>query len=654
MLGVLCALVVGSLLAAAPALAAAPETPEVMVESVTATSATFHGVVNPIEALEPNNLGGTYRFLYRASRTECTGGSVTKPSSLYFGGVHEEVFRSVSGLQPNTEYEVCLSVTNLEGETTVSAPRQFATRAAPEKPETKAASSVTAVSAKLEGTLNPHLKLMKVGGHFAYSNPGGSSCTEGPTVGLEEFEGEKEEEAIAVHTTVGLEPDKTYKVCLVATDEVGDAVAGNEVVVKTLAPAPEVVAGAVSYSNATPFEATLHAEVDANNQETTVYFQYSTSSVLVGKSLATPTDVPAAPGNSIGSGYPNVGVEDGTGPVLAASTVYYYQAVAVNPTGTTYGAVEHFETLGVPMVQTGAPEEVTAASAELGGKLDAGGEAEYYVEYGTNPCSANSCGTKSAVTQVSGNVQASVAPIAVTGLEPNTTYHYWLVANNAAASKPVHGAAEEFTTKPAPLTGVAEDLTPTSAQITGELNPGGGGQAEYWVEYLLPSGEVQKSAIASARGNTLASVTPIVLSGLEPNTTYYYWLVAKGSAVSEPVRGEARQFTTPISQAEVEAQAAANRKPAEELAAAAAAKQRLEAEEAKRVEEAAEANAAKQKQYGEIETETAALARLEAQAGKQKAKAKKAKPKPASCRKGFVRKKNRCVSEKSKKKGGKK
>src|SRR5580700_2907162 len=93
-LGVLCVLVVGSLLASAPALAAAPETPEVMVESVTATSATFHGVLSPIEAAEPNNLGGTYKFLYRASRTECTGGSVTKPSALFFGGVHEEVFRS--------------------------------------------------------------------------------------------------------------------------------------------------------------------------------------------------------------------------------------------------------------------------------------------------------------------------------------------------------------------------------------------------------------------------------------------------------------------------------------------------------------------------------------------------------------------------------
>ncbi len=664
--GALCALVAGLLLTSAPALAAAPEAPEVTVESVTAFAATFHGVLNPVQALEPNNLGGTYKFLYQeaSTKTGCTGGKVTKPWSLYFGGVHEEVFRPVSGLTADTEYMVCLSVTNLEGETAQSAPVAFTTEIPPETPQTsEPATDITATSAELEGTLDPH-STKRVGGYFAYSNPGGSSCTEGPTVGLEEFEGEKEEEAIAVHATVGLETDRIYRVCLVATDERGEPTPGNEVVVQTLAPAPEVLPGAASYFSATPFEATLHAEVNANNQATTVYFQYSTSPVLVGKSLATPTDVPAAPGSSIGAGYGNVEVEDGTGAVLSPGTLYYYQAVAINPTGTTYGTVEDFETLGVPAVQTTAAEEVTAASAELGGKLDAGGEAEYYVEYGTAPCLAGSCGAKSELGHVSGKVQECtlggvlqecVAPISVRGLEPNTTYHYWLVADNGAVSEPVHGVAEEFTTKlGAPLTGLAEDLTATSAEIPGELDPGGGGKAEYYVEYLLPSNETERSATALMSGKTLASATPIALSGLEPNTTYYYWLVARLSPVSEPVRGEAHQFTTPRSRAEIEAQAQANNKPAEELAAAAAAKQQLAAEEAKRAGESAAANAAEQKQYNEIAAQTALLEREEAQDGKQNAKAEKAKPKQASCRKGFAKRKHKCVRKGSTKKGGKK
>src|SRR5271154_3111465 len=71
--------------------------------------------------------------------------------------------------------------------------------AAPEAPVTiEPAQSITGTSAVLTGTLNPHSSA-KVGGYFAYSAPEGLTCAEGPAVGLEGFEGEKEEEAIAVH-----------------------------------------------------------------------------------------------------------------------------------------------------------------------------------------------------------------------------------------------------------------------------------------------------------------------------------------------------------------------------------------------------------------------------------------------------------------------
>jgi hypothetical protein len=131
-LGALCAFVAmlgvaagGLLLAAAPALAAAPETPEVKVESVTAYAATFHGVLNP--AAPAPSEGGTYKFLYKAGTpTECKGGSETS-AGISTGQVHEEQFASVSGFKANTAYAVCLQVTNLEGETTESAPVSFTT-----------------------------------------------------------------------------------------------------------------------------------------------------------------------------------------------------------------------------------------------------------------------------------------------------------------------------------------------------------------------------------------------------------------------------------------------------------------------------------------------------------------------------------------------
>jgi hypothetical protein len=58
---------------AAPALAAAPETPELTVEAVTAREATLDGVLNP--KATPAVEDGTYEFLYKASETEGEGGT---------------------------------------------------------------------------------------------------------------------------------------------------------------------------------------------------------------------------------------------------------------------------------------------------------------------------------------------------------------------------------------------------------------------------------------------------------------------------------------------------------------------------------------------------------------------------------------------------
>ncbi len=113
-----------------PALAAAPEPPELTIaQPVASTSATFLGVLQPAatEPAEP----GEYRFLYKQG-SECSGASETLPG-LSFGGVHEELpGEPVSGLSADTEYTVCLSLTT-PGGTTPSPPVHFTT-ALPRKP----------------------------------------------------------------------------------------------------------------------------------------------------------------------------------------------------------------------------------------------------------------------------------------------------------------------------------------------------------------------------------------------------------------------------------------------------------------------------------------------------------------------------------------
>jgi hypothetical protein len=112
---------------AAPVLAAAPETPELTIKSVFASTAVFNGTLSPKGKVSAE---GTYKFLYKASKTKCEGGSETIPGNAM--GRAPEVLPSeeVKSLTPATEYTVCLRITNSANQTATSPPVTFKTAAA--------------------------------------------------------------------------------------------------------------------------------------------------------------------------------------------------------------------------------------------------------------------------------------------------------------------------------------------------------------------------------------------------------------------------------------------------------------------------------------------------------------------------------------------
>jgi hypothetical protein len=512
--GALGVLLAGLAVCSASALAAAPEVPELtVVAPVPATSATFLGVLSP-NAKEPNE-GGTYTFLYRASKTECEGGSETA-SGLALGAPHEELpGEPVSGLTPNTEYTVCLSVTNLASETTLSPPVTFTTALPPETPVTGSpATFITAASADLEGRLNPK----------APGNPGSyeflyrlstSECEGESATAQEPAAGGKGEPAKAQLTA--LQPSAQYTFCLLARNEAGETAVGSPVTLTTLPAPPAVDSQAASAVNAT--SATLEAQVNPNNQETSYTFEYSTQE-SGGALEGTITKLEGSAPLSAGFGDQPASVP--TGAVLTAGTAYFYRVVATNAAHeTTDGTVQSFTTIPAP--STDPVSAIGATTATFNGHLTLNAvDTAYSFEYkpGTE-CSGGSA-TPAADASTGSTSAALTAP--VTGLLQDTTYTVCLLATNQFGSQ--QGPPVTFRTLPEAY---ATKLASTSVTLHTVLNPEGS-PTSYHFEYGPTAAYGSETAQTSAEEGTTPTSFETHVQGLSAETLYHYRVVATNAA----------------------------------------------------------------------------------------------------------------------------
>ncbi len=108
-----------------------------------------------------------------------------------------------------------------------------------------------------------------------------------------------------------------------------------------------------------------------------------------------------------------------------------------------------------PLVETTGTSVRTTTTAQLQGRVDPNGSATtYHFEYGSQgPCEANPCASTAELPAGSGQ-EFKIAAEDIEGLEPNTTYHYRLVADNDAQGSATAGVDATLTTRAsdAPLT----------------------------------------------------------------------------------------------------------------------------------------------------------------------------------------------------------
>lgn len=302
--------------------------------------------------------------------------------------------------------------------------------------------------------------------------------------------------------------------------------------------------GATSISQST---AVLNGEVNPKGAQTSYWYEYgetdslgsSTSYQLVGSGFATLN----APGVLIG---------------LKSNTTYYYRIGAQNQNGKTYGAVLSFKTALstppgqhlLPTVSTARAEDITTTKAMINGTVNPrGSETRYWFEYGEtfglgNTTSSVSAGDGSANVSVSANLR---------GLEQNQIYYYRLNAQNTYGT--VNGNIEVFKTRAEnPPAGEAPDVGTTSATNVGRTTATLNGQVDsngsattYHFEYgrstlfgiFLLDQSTDEREVGS--GTSMVDVNRNV-TGLEPDATYYFQLVAKNQFGT--TRGAIWSFTT--------------------------------------------------------------------------------------------------------------
>jgi hypothetical protein len=267
----------------------------------------------------------------------------------------------------------------------------------------------------------------------------------------------------------------------------------------------------------------------------------------LGTSTSYGTEVPVGGASAGSAPYPGISSVNQTAMGLTPNTTYHFRLVATNSDGTLTTGDQTFTTTGTaPSVTDEAAAEV-AGGFELKGTVNPNGSAtSYQFEYGTSaaygskiPSSEESVGSGSVVVHVAKTV---------TGLLPNTLYHFRLAARHPGISAVFTADRTFMTPTPPPSAPVATVEAPQAIvngyRLMGAVNPDSlettyhfefGTSTAYGTSLPEPDESIGSGSNAVA---VMRDVT-----GLLPHTTYHYRVFAHNSEGDGESADE--QFTTP-------------------------------------------------------------------------------------------------------------
>ena len=366
----------------------------------------------------------------------------------------------------------------------------------------------------------------------------------------------------ALASLTGLSSGSTYYYRVVAENTTNKkAVNGTVKSLKTLVLAPPKIESESS-SPFSPFEATIKAVVNPESLETSCEgFEYASKESVVAEGSG--TKVPCSQ-EKLGTGSVGVGVSATITGLEPGKKLYYYRVLARNTTGAVKGTIEKFETpvAVAPFVEVSFPEGVApfylVAGAIINPEFQ---ETLCELEYATEPSILEAeAGEKvpcnpEKLGKGSGGVYAQGI---ATKLVPNTSYYYRFVAENETGEIGVGVIEGPFTT-PSATPPIIEsestsEVTALHAKLEAVVNSDFQ-ETSVVFEYSSEGAAFFKGTATKVHAATIAaslsgggqSVSVDLGEVLQPNTTYYYRVVAEneiGKKEGEPAEGKIERFTT--------------------------------------------------------------------------------------------------------------
>ena len=291
---------------------------------------------------------------------------------------------------------------------------------------------------------------------------------------------------------------------------------------------------ATTYSavNVDTDSAMLRGEVSPNGLDTDYWFAWGTS--MSNLSHATPVRHVAGSSGTVNFDETIYGLHD--------STLYYFRVVAENDKGLDYGTLLYFNTdnLGSsgsedrPDVTTLSARNVDADSATLRGEVDPNGlDTDFWFEWGDDRYDLNE---ETSIRDVDGDVSTKSFSISIYDLDPDETYYYRAVAENSEGID--RGSTLSLRTDedgsgsgdaPDATTLLASGIGSTSALLNGAVDPNGL-DTEAWFEWGTSIYSLSRNTSVQSLGDgTSEKSTYAALTGLQPNTIYYFRVVAENS-----------------------------------------------------------------------------------------------------------------------------